>query len=212
MKKRAPHKSIAEQGAPLLPVKPEGDNVTSKAVWRTPSVSELKRRRRPRGWSPLSDWVLVRTKTRCENLASINCREQDMETWCPRYVEPGKGVPVALFPGYLFVRPHDRYRALRNTRGVIDVVMMGGEPDYVPKAVMNELRKRADSDGIVTLPRQRKPRKGERVQIKVGAWQDCIGLYDGLDAKGRIKVLFEFMGRKVTLQFNRAASIEVVDL
>jgi transcription antitermination factor NusG len=192
---------------------PETERVQSrgKRVYRTPAGPHVKRRVRPKGWTPLSDWVVVRTKTRSENFAANECRNQDMETWCPRYMEPGKGVPTALFPGYIFVKPGDRWRSLRNTYGVIDIIMMGDKPDMVPKAVMNALRRNADKDGIVTLPKQRKPELKERVQIKVGAWQGFEGLYDGLDPEGRIQVLFSMFGKTITLKFKRQASIEVVE-
>jgi transcription antitermination factor NusG len=126
-------------------------------------------------------------------------------------MEPGKGTPQALFPGYLFVRPRDRWRKLRNTYGVIDIVMMGDKPDFVPKTVMKALRANADKDGIVTLPKQRKPEVGEAVEIKVGAWQGFKGLYDGLDPEGRIRVLLSMFGRQVALTFRRQSSVQVVN-
>ena len=180
-------------------------------VYRAPAGPHIPRKRRPKGWTPLSDWCLVRTKTRQENWAALNCKQQDMETFLPRYIEPGSGVPRALFPGYLFVRPNDRWQKLRNTYGVIDIVMMGDKPDYVPKAVMITLRKNMDKDGIVTLPRQRKPVVGEAVEIKVGAWQGFTGLYDGLDPEGRIRVLLSMFGRQVALTFKRQSSVQVVN-
>jgi len=126
-------------------------------------------------------------------------------------MEPGSGIPRALFPGYLFVRPLERWQKLRNTYGVIDIVMMGDKPDFVPKAVMKALRANVDKDGIVTLPRQRKPKVGEAVEIQIGAWKGFTGLYDGLDSEGRIRVLLGFMGRNVALTFRRQTSIQVVN-
>jgi hypothetical protein len=126
-----------------------------RVVYRRPVGPVLPRKRRPKGWSPLSDWCLVRTKGRQENWAAQNCRQQDMETFLPRYMEPGSG--------------------------------------------------------IVTLPRQRKPEKGEAVEIKIGAWQGFTGLYDGLNDQGRIRVLLSFMGRQVALEFKRFQSIQVVN-
>lgn len=187
----------------------EGVRHTNDAPNTAPSGPLIKRRRRPKGWSPMSEWVVVRTKTGSENYAAGECRNQDMETWLPRYIQPGKGVPAALFPGYLFVKPGGKWRALRNTYGVIDIVMMGDKPDYVPTIVMKTLRANADKHGIVTLPNQRPPKKGERVQIKIGAWKGFEGLYDGLDSEGRNQVLFSMFGKTVTLKFKRASSIEV---
>lgn len=180
-----------------------------KRVYATPAGPYIPRRRRPTGWSPLSDWVVVRTKTGHENFASTQCRNQDMETWCPRYIKPGRGIPQPLFPGYLFVRPQGQWRQLRNTKGVMDIIMMGGKPDYVAKAAMKALRAMSDKDDIVTLPEQRPPQKGERVQMKVGAWQGFEGLYDGLDLDGRYSVLFSMFGKTVAIKFKRASSIEV---
>lgn len=192
-------------------VPPGGERRKGRTVYRSPAGPHIPRRIRPRDWTPLSDWVLVRTKSRCENWAAQNCKQQDIETWNPRCYEPGNGKPIALFPGYLFARPGDKLHKLRNTFGVIDVLMMGGEPDYVPKAIMKALRANADAEGIVTLPGQRKPKMNERVQIKIGAWKGFEGLYDGLDREGRIKVLMEFMGKPVKLTFRRYSSVEVID-
>lgn len=171
----------------------------------------IKRKRRPKGWSPLSDWVVVRTKSRQENLVAMNCREQDIETWCPRIMTPLSGKPAALFPGYMFARPDGKYRKLSNTRGVLGLIMRGDGPEFVPKAAMKALRANADKDGIVTLPRQRKPEKGERVEIKIGAWKGFEGLYDGLDPEGRNRVLLNMFGKEVVLTFKRATSIEVTE-
>ncbi len=187
---------------------PPRQGVTS---YRRPIGPVLPRKRRPPGWSPLSDWVLVRTKTGSENWAALNCKQQAIETWNPRVMVPGRGTPQPLFPGYLFVLPGDKWRKLSNTYGVLDIVMMGGAPAHVPKAVIKSLRKMADKDGIVTLPRQRKPEKGEPVEIKFGAWQGFEGLYDGLSPQGRIRVLLKFMGKEVVLFFNRQSSVQVVN-
>lgn len=91
----------------------------------------------------------------------------------------------------------------------MDIIMMGGKPDYVAKGAMKALRAMSDKDDIVTLPAQRPPKKGERVQMKVGAWQGFEGLYDGLDLDGRHSVLFSMFGKTVAIKFKRASSIEV---
>ena len=199
-------------GVARATITPEGVLVTPKGMQRSPTGPLIKRRVRPRGWSPLSDWVIVRTKTGSENWARVNCEKQDMETWNPRCEIPGKGKLQPLFPGHLFVRPGDKFRALRNTYGVIDYIGVGEKPSYVPKEVMDTLRKRADGEGIVALPHQRKPKIGERVQIKVGAFQECYGLYDGLSPEGRLRVLTEFMSQTVTLEFKHQHHVEVVDV
>lgn len=188
----------------------QGTPNKGKRVYRTPAGPYLKRRVRPKGWSPLSDWCLVRTKTGQENWAALNCKQQAIETFLPRYMVPGSARPAALFPGYMFVRPLDKWRKLSNTYGVIDVLTRNGAPEFVPKAVMKALRANVDKDGVVTLPRQRKPEKGEAVEIQIGAWKGFTGLYDGLSPEGRIRVLLSFMGREVVLTYRRQTSVQVV--
>lgn len=177
-----------------------------------PQTAPIKRRRRPRGWSPLSDWMLVRTKTGRENWARINCENQAMETWLPRTSQIGKGKLVPVFPGYLFVRPGDRWPKLRSTYGVLDIVSNGGVPLYVPKAVMRALRKNVDEDGLFRLPKDtRDPEKGDVVEIQIGPWKNHFGVYDGMSASGRNRVLLEFMGQDIVLEFSRKRSIKTRD-
>jgi len=176
-----------------------------------PQTAPIKRRRRPKGWSPLSDWMLVRTKTGRENWAAVNCQNQAMETWLPRTSQPGKGKLVPVFPGYLFVRPGDRWPKLRSTYGVLEIVSNAGQPLYVPKAIMRALRKNEDGDGLFRLPKETDPVKGGVVEIQIGPWKNHFGVYDGMSASGRNRVLLSFMGQDVVLEFSRKHSIKARD-
>lgn len=203
---------MSNRKAPQKPAGP-GDTGKGMRVYRTPAGphrSDTRIRRRPPGWSALSDWVLVRTKLGRENWARINCENQAMETYLPRCQLPGNGKLQAVFPGYLFVRPGDRWKKLSNTFGVIDIVSIDGRPQFVPKAVMKWLRGREDEEGIFTLPRQRSPEQGETVEIKIGAWKNTLGVYDGLSPEGRSRVLVEFMGKMISLEFDKAHHIETL--
>lgn len=184
----------------------------AQCVWPDCSCPVIPRVNiRPPGWTALSDWVLVRTKLGRERWAEKNCQQQAMETYLPRCQVPGRGTPQAVFPGYLFVKPGDRWKQLSNTYGVIDIITIDGRPQYVPKDVMKWLRKQHDADGLFVLPRHRKPERGEPVEIQLGAWKSHIGVYDGLSPSGRTMVLLEFMGRSVHLYFNRVSSVRVVN-
>lgn len=132
-----------------------------------------------------------------------------METYLPRCYQPGKAKLSPVFPGYLFVKPSDKWRALRNTYGVADIVMRGESPDFVPKDVIRSLRKCEDDEGIFRFPRQRKPNVGEAVEIRIGAWKGHLGVYNGQDPNERSLVLLKFMGSVITLKFVRPESIEV---
>jgi transcription antitermination factor NusG len=189
-----------------------GDSGASLPAKRATGRPTGRKRYRPKGWTPLSDWVLVRTKVNRENYARLNCEKQGMETWLPRtHGGPGRGKLVPVFPGYLFVRPGDRWARLRGTYGVVDVVGVAGEPTFVPKAVLKALRKFESPDGVYVFPDERQPKPGEVVEIQIGPWKSHFGVYNGTTAQGRLKVLLEFMSQPIVLEFSRQRSIRVRD-
>jgi transcription antitermination factor NusG len=195
--------------------KPAGETSPRKGkrVYRSPAGphrEDTRIRKRPPGWSAMSDWVLVRTKLGRENWARVNCENQAMETYLPRCQLPGNGKLQAVFPGYLFVRPGDRWKKLTNTLGVINIVTVEGRPQYVPRATMQWLKGQQDDEGIFVLPRQRPPEIGEHVEIKHGPWKNTLAIYDGLSPEGRSRVLIEFMGKIVRLEFQWAHHIELL--
>lgn len=188
-----------------------GQGKTRPGRGTEPRPAPIKRRRRPKGWSPMSDWMLVRTKTGRENWARINCENQAMETWLPRVSLPGHGKLQPVFPGYLFVRPGDQWPRLRSTYGVLEIVSNAGQPLYVPKDVMRALRKNEDGEGLFRLPDRKDPVTGDVVEIQIGPWKKHFGVYDGMSASGRSRVLLQFMGQDVVLEFSRRHSIAVRD-
>lgn len=188
-----------------------GDLTTPGTKKRATDRPKRRKRYRPRGWTPLSDWVLVRTKSNRENYARLNCEKQGMETWLPRMEVLGRGKLQPVFPGYLFVRPGTQWARLRGTYGVIDVVGVGGEPTYVPKAVMRALRKFETKDGLYRFPDERDPKPGDVVEIQIGAWKSHFGVYKGTTALGRLQVLLHFMNQPVVLEFSRQRSVKVRD-
>ncbi len=134
-----------------------------------------------------------------------------MTVYLPRCVRPGTAKLVPVFPGYLFVRPGDDWPKLRNTYGIIDIIMQGDRPAYVPKEVLKYLRSREDKDGVFVLPRQRKPQEGEQVEIKFGPFKNHLGVYNGLSPEGRSRVLVEFMQQTIRLEFGKAHHLETLD-
>lgn len=162
------------------------------------------RRRRPR--RVLSEWVLVRTKPRQERLAKKHIERQGYETFLPDYRQEGKfreRIDI-LFPGYIFMRSHTgQWRFLEGTMGVIDVVMMGGDPSWVPIKIIRELRRICDADGTLIVDEE-KYNSGQAVKIKKGSFQGLLGVYIGR-AADRIDILFQILGKEVRSSFPKAA-------
>ena len=100
-----------------------------------------------------------------------------------------------LFPSYLFVGIESRWRPLLSTFGVATVIMAGESPGIVPHAVIEQLRSRLDIDGLVRLPKRQ---RGDRVQIMHGPFAKRTGLYRGMTARDRVRVLLSVMGGHTT--------------
>jgi transcriptional antiterminator RfaH len=142
-----------------------------------------------------NNWLLVRTKPRREEYAQNNLRRwrSDCETYLPQFKEDK--LPRVLFPSYLFVRPENGWMWLRNAWGVASVVMMGNAPAHVPDGVVEELKGKEEEDGLIHLPK-RVYRLNQRLTVTAGPFEGCVGLYSGMDAHERIRILLEILGRK----------------
>src|SRR5215471_5201307 len=105
-------------------------------------------------------WYVVHTQPNYEGRAEVNLQRQGFATYMPRYqrtrrhARKTETVLRPLFPRYLFVAldlARDRWRSIQSTFGVSQLVVAGDEPLPVPHAVIDQIRAREGSDGIVRL-------------------------------------------------------------
>lgn len=97
------------------------------------------------------EWKLVYTKARCEVWSEMNLRRQGFSVLMPRV--RGRVGFAPLFPRYLFVG-HEQgrdTRPMQNTRGVLQLVQFGEAPARVPLDVIDEIRGRMNTHGVVEL-------------------------------------------------------------
>lgn len=158
-------------------------------------------------------WLVVRTKSRRERWAAQNIEQQGCEFYMPCFevTAPRNGrlvalKPKVLFPSYIFVNPPDgRWRFLLSTLGVQTLIMWGKEtPAVMPEREIERIRSRENKDGFVCLPDNSpievKFEIDEKIRIKAGPFEDHCGLYQGMDDRGREKVLLDVLGgRRVVL-------------
>lgn len=151
----------------------------------------------------MGTWIVVRTKPRCENWAAANLERQGFVCYCPKTAEVvGRGmrrytVARALFPGFLFVQlAENRWRTILSTYGVTGPIMVGESPGYIRAKAIEELKEREDRDGLIVLPSKR---IGSRVQVTRGPMLHRTGIFQGMSGPDRVRVLMEFLGRKITV-------------
>ena len=154
-------------------------------------------------------WFCVQTQNKQERTSAGSLRQIDrVEVFHPRFStrqlvgERVIRVTESLFPNYLFARfafP-GQLNEVRYTAGVKDVVHFSDRWPTVPDAIVEELQTSlngefAELTEVLFV--------GEQVVIAAGA---CLGqtatVHAVMPARRRIQVLFEILGRNVSLELS----------
>lgn len=153
-----------------------------------------------------SFWYAVQTHPRAEEKALVHLQSQGYGAYLPRYAKivrhARQSRPSArpLFPRYLFVwldLQFDRWRPIRSTLGVVDIVRFGDRPAPLPTVVVDRLMALEDGHGCVLLPRRPAPKPGSAVVVVDGPFACCVGLYEGATDDERVAILLDLLGRRV---------------
>lgn len=151
-------------------------------------------------------WYAVYTHPRGEAIAVENLVRQDFEVFFPRYMKRRsharkiENVPAPLFPRYIFVAfdvETAGWRAVRSTRGVVDLVRSRDEPASVPESIIEEVRARQDENGFVQLVRNVKFGRGDRIRIEEGPFAQYEAIFETMRDNERVIALLSLLGRKV---------------
>ncbi len=150
-------------------------------------------------------WYVVYSKPRKETLALFHLQRKGLEVFFPRLLlpqaSPKRSSVVPLFPRYLFVRlriPQEHHYALWSP-GVKCLVSFSGTPAPLDEEVVDFLKKRANSEGI--LAARSNLTVGQKVRITGGPFEGLVGIVENPpDAKGRVRVLMELLRRQVRVK------------
>lgn len=156
-------------------------------------------------------WYAVQTQPRAEWMVHRKLRQAGYGTLHLHYralVSHARRKYAVLrpyFPGYLFVEigPRQSAMAVNTTHGVLGLVHAGEAPVVVPPAVIEELRAKGDSAGLMPaevgerLERQRASMApGTAVRLVSGPFAGFVGtvaLDDGLE----LRLWLDLFGRRV---------------
>jgi len=151
-------------------------------------------------------WYVVQTQPHAETKAIFHLERQRYRIFCPRvtkmvrHARKSSRVLAPLFPGYLFLNLdvfREGWRSVNGTFGVSHIIMQNELPQPVPRGVVEELQARMDARGVILW--QERFKVGQTVKIGEGPFADFIGILEHLDAKGRVRVLLDLMGRTVSV-------------
>lgn len=158
----------------------------------------------------MAGWFVARTQSNRERWAAENVLRQGYVPYLPMLLETGhtkqggRRVKVArsrpLFPSYLFVQTEGQWRFLTGTFGISNVVMVTNDrPAMVTDREINRI-KGTEVDGMVCLPKDPDQFVPEQpVRLTAGAFSGHKGLFQGYSDAERVRVLLDFLGRKISL-------------
>jgi transcriptional antiterminator RfaH len=156
----------------------------------------------------MKQWYAVYTHPRGETIAVENLLRQGFEVFCPRYLKRRnharkiETVPAPLFPRYIFITfdaADAAWRVVRSTRGVVDLVRNRQDPAPVPKTIIEEIRKREDENGFVTLARHVKLGRGDKIRIETGPFASYEAIFEAMRDNERVVALLSLLGRQVVV-------------
>jgi transcription elongation factor/antiterminator RfaH len=151
-------------------------------------------------------WYAVHTLPLAESRAEGQLRRQGFRTFQPkrhktiRHARKLSTVEAPFFPRYLFIvldLDRHQWRSVNGTLGVSKLVMRGDQPHPIPRQVVEALIAAADARGILQL--SDKLRIGGPVRLMAGPFAEQLAILDDLDDSGRVRVLLEILGRRVTV-------------
>jgi transcriptional antiterminator RfaH len=157
------------------------------------------------GHMELRRWYVVYSKPHKEEVAHFHLRRKGVEAFFPQLLLPHPSTKrqrvVPLFPNYLFVQlcAPEEYDYVRWSPGVRCFVSFNGTPTPVEEGIVAFLRQRANPEGI--LEARSSLTVGQEVRIIGGPFEGLIGiLQDPPNARGRVRVLMELLGRQVKVE------------
>ena len=163
-------------------------------------------------------WYCLRSQPKHEYIAAAHLRLMDGVTvFCPRirFKRPTRRglvwVTEAMFPGYLFARFELAlmHRHVRYAHGVSGIVKFADRYPTIEEEAIAQLRGHTDAAEVKEMVYELS--EGDQVQIVGGAFVGLDAVVTQvLEAKERVKVLMDFLGRKMEAEVQCSSVIRQV--
>ena len=159
-------------------------------------------------------WYVVYTRTGMERMALGHLEEQGYTAYLPKRLKERRHarridtIKTPLFPRYLFVEldlATDAWHAINGTYGVGYLVAMGERPSALPQGIVEAIRVRENTEGLVEIVEPCPYAKGDVVEITRGALADQTGIFKCGDDKQRVTLLLSLLGRETEVRLPGSA-------
>lgn len=162
-------------------------------------------------------WSVATTEPQAETRASAGLATAGISTYFPKFasVHAVRGRIVErcrpLFPGYLFCYWTETWGTIFDARYILGMLMCGEHPAQLRDDVIDELREREGTDGVIHLKgpkRKRRFRKGMLVRFSTGTMSGFYGIVSGMSGEQRVQVLMDLLGRKTPVTVREAELVQ----
>jgi transcription antitermination factor NusG len=152
-------------------------------------------------------WSVAVTKSANEQRAALNLARQGFVSYLPKYLSRmGKETKVKiLFPRYIFIMIESQWHKVNNTFGISRLILTNeNTPAIVGDEIIKGLKMREDNKGLISLPVPTKFKSGENIRVANGPFSGYDGLYDGMPARDRARVLIQMLGQQVPIELDES--------
>jgi len=162
----------------------------------------------------MNRWYVAQTQVNAERKAQFHLLRQGFECYLPTFLKRRsharkvETVSAPLFPRYIFIERNlddQCWRAIHSTVGISQLVCQNDRPVPLPEGVVEQFREHEDGKGHVSVGSLRSFVVGEKLQILVGAFADQAGKFESLCADGRVSILLEMLGRRISIRVPASA-------
>lgn len=152
-------------------------------------------------------WFAIRTRSRCEKMATEQLTQQGIETFLPtvkkirQWSDRKKEVEMPLFSGYSFVHiallSAERLQVLK-AHGVVGFVGVHGSATPIPENQIRDVRTLLDNN----VPFEERPylKVGQKVRIKGGCLDGVEGVLSGHNEDRSLLISLEPIQKSISIR------------
>ena len=157
----------------------------------------------------MKNWYVIQTKPKKEEEANSYLSTRGVEIFSPlmeAFASRNGGMNKELkplFPGYIFGKfdLEQNYPLVRWGRGVKKVLGFGGYPTSISEEVVEIIKERTDTEGIVRLKQNFKA--NDVIRIKTGQLKDLIGIFERwVSDNERVRILLNLIGYQPAVEMH----------
>ena len=154
-------------------------------------------------------WYVIQTKPKGEKEATSYLSTKGVEIFNPLMekfaLKNGRMSKEfnSLFPGYIFGKfdLDQNYPLVRWGKGVKKVLGLGGYPTSISEEVVEIIKERTDTQGVVRVKQHFKP--NDVIRIKTGPLRDLFGIFERwVSDNERVRILLNLIGYQPAVEMH----------